>query len=131
AVAAQVVILDRRVAADLDPRLGSPPPDRLERSPAVLINVNYPLGLGAYNVLREVAESVGTLRGVYVLGKAATLNGSIGDIMIPNVVYEEHSENTYWLDNCFSFNSVARFLLSGPALYNRPTTSARRHFLPH
>src|SRR2546429_7828443 len=38
-VAAQVIILDRLVAADLDPRLGSPPPDRLERSPAVLINV--------------------------------------------------------------------------------------------
>ena len=39
-VAAHVIILDRLVAADLDPRLGSPPPDRLERSPAVLINVN-------------------------------------------------------------------------------------------
>src|SRR5207245_3288984 len=55
-VAAQVIILDRLVAADLEPRLGSPPPDRLDGSPAVLITVNYPLGLGAYNVLREVAE---------------------------------------------------------------------------
>src|SRR6058998_1905887 len=94
-VAAQVIILDRLVASDLDARLGDPPADRLKRSPAVLINVNYPLGLGAYNVLREVAVSVGTLRGVYVLGKAATLNGSIGDIMIANVVFEEHSESTY------------------------------------
>src|SRR4030088_1308799 len=94
-VAAQVIVLDRLVAGDLDPRLGTPSVEGLKRSPAILINVNYPLGLGAYNVLREVAESVGTLRGVYVLGKAATLNGSIGDIMISNVVYEEHSENTY------------------------------------
>jgi len=128
-VAAQVIILDRLVAADLDPRLGSPPPDRLERSPAVLINVNYPLGLGAYNVLREVAESTGTLRGVYVLGKAATLNGSIGDIMISNVVYEEHSENTYWLDNCFSFNSVAPFLVYGAALDNQRAVTVRGTFL--
>ncbi|TME79330.1 MAG: hypothetical protein E6I47_11195 [Chloroflexi bacterium] len=128
-VAAQVIILDRLAAADLDPRLGSPPPDRLERSPAVLINVNYPLGLGAYNVLREVAESAGTLRGVYVLGKAATLNGSIGDIMIPNVVYEEHSENTYWLDNCFSFNSVAPFLVYGAALDNQRAVTVRGTFL--
>src|SRR6202521_4543214 len=124
-VAAQVIVLNRLVAGDLDPRWGTPPADRLKRSPAILINVNYPLGLGAYNVLREVAESVATLRGVYVLGKAATLNGSIGDIMISNVVYEEHSENTYWLDNCFSFNSVAPFLVYGSALDNQRAVTVR------
>jgi hypothetical protein len=128
-VAAQVIVLDRLHAGDLDPRLGNPPAERLKRSPAVLINVNYPLGLGAYNVLREVAVSVGTLRGVYVLGKAATLNGSIGDIMISNVVYEEHSENTYWLDNCFSFNSVAPFLVYGSALDNQRAVTVRGTFL--
>jgi hypothetical protein len=128
-VAAQVIVLDRLVASDLDPRLGTPAADRLKRSPAILINVNYPLGLGAYNVLREVAESIGTLRGVYVLGKAATLNGSIGDIMISNVVYEEHSENTYWLDNCFSFDSVAPFLVYGSALDNQRAVTVRGTFL--
>ncbi len=128
-VAAQVIILDRLVASDLDARLGDPPADRLKRSPAVLINVNYPLGLGAYNVLREVAVSVGTLRGVYVLGKAATLNGSIGDIMISNVVFEEHSENTYWLENCFSFDSVAPFLVYGSALDNQRAVTVRGTFL--
>jgi hypothetical protein len=128
-VAAQVIILDRLVASDLDARLGDPPADRLKRSPAVLINVNYPLGLGAYNVLREVAVSVGTLRGVYVLGKAATLNGSIGDVMISNVVFEEHSENTYWLENCFSFDSVAPFLVYGSALDNQRAVTVRGTFL--
>jgi hypothetical protein len=128
-VAAQVIIVDRLVAGDLDARLGNPSAERLERSPAVLINVNYPLGLGAYNVLREVAVSVGSLRGVYVLGKAATLNGSIGDIMIPNVVFEEHSENTYWLDNCFSFDSVAPFLVYGSALDNQRAVTVRGTFL--
>ena len=128
-VAAQVIVLDRLVAGDLDPRLGTPAADRLKRSPAILINVNYPLGLGAYNVLREVAESVATLRGVYVLGKAATLSASIGDIMIANVVYEEHSENTYWLDNCFSFNSVAPFLVYGSALDNQRAVTVRGTFL--
>ena len=128
-VAAQVIILDRLVAGDLDARLGNPAVDRLKRSPAVLINVNYPLGLGAYNVLRQVAVSVETLRGVYLLGKAATLNGSIGDVMISNVVYEEHSENTYWLDNCFSFNSVAPFLVYGSALDNQRAVTVRGTFL--
>ena len=128
-VAAQVIILDRLTAADLDPRLGNPPADRMQRSSAIVINVNYPLGLGAYNVLREIAVSVGTLRGVYLLGKAATLNGTIGDIMISNVVYEEHSENTYWLDNCFSFNSVAPFLVYGSALDNQRAVTVRGTFL--
>ncbi len=128
-VAAQVIILNRLTAGDLDPRLGSPSQERLQRSPAIVINVNYPLGLAAYNVLREVAVSVGVLRGVYLLGKAATLNGTIGDIMISNVVYEEHSENTYWLDNCFSFNSVAPFLVYGSALDNQRAVTVRGTFL--
>src|SRR5947199_4405890 len=69
-VAAQAIILGRLVASDLDARLGDPPDDRLKRNPAVFINVNYPLGLGAYNVLREVPVSVATLCGAYVLGKS-------------------------------------------------------------
>ncbi len=128
-LAAQVIILDRLHAGDLDPRLGNPSEEKLKRSPAVVININYPLGLGAYNVLREVEQSVETLRGVYVLGKAATLNASIGDVMISNVVYDEHSENTYWLDNCFSFPSVAPFLVYGSALDNQRAVTVRGTFL--
>ena len=128
-LAAQVIILDRLHAGDLDPRLGRPSEAQTKQSPAVVININYPLGLGAYNVLREVAQSVETLRGVYVLGKAATLNASIGDIMISNVVYDEHSENTYWLDNCFSFSSVAPFLVYGSALDNQRAVTVRGTFL--
>jgi hypothetical protein len=128
-LAAQVIMLDRLDASALDPRLGTPGADRLRQSPAVVININYPLGLAAYNVLREVAESVETLRGVYVLGKAATLNGSIGDVMIANVVYDEHSENTYWLDNCFSFSNVAPFLVYGSALDNQRAVTVKGTFL--
>src|SRR3989454_2184442 len=104
-----VLLPDPPGARDPPARPGRTPRPPLGHTPPRLLNVNYPLGLGAYNVLREVAVSVGTLRGVYVLGKAATLNGSIGDIMISNVVFEEHSENTYWLENRFIFGSVAPF----------------------
>jgi hypothetical protein len=128
-MAAQVIVLNRVRAGDMDPRLGTPASSRLKQSPAVLININYPLGLGAYNVLREVAESVDSLRGIYVLGKAATLNGSIGDVMISNVVYDEHSENTYWLDNCFSYPSVAPFIVYGSALDNQRAVTVKGTFL--
>jgi hypothetical protein len=128
-VAAQVMVLDRLDASALDPRLGHPQPGQLRASSAIILNINYPLGLASYNILRVVAESIDQLRGVYVLGKAATLNASIGDIMISNVVFDEHSENTYWLDNCFSFNSVAPFLVYGSALDNQRAVTVRGTFL--
>src|SRR5437764_1939087 len=40
-VAAQVIVLDRLVASDLDAPLGAPPADRLKRRPADLIHVKY------------------------------------------------------------------------------------------
>jgi len=128
-IAAQVIVLDRLDTGALDPRLGSPDAGRLRTNSAVVLNINYPLGLGAYNILRQVAESVDGLRGVYTLGKAATLNGSIGDILISNVVYDEHSQNTYWLDNCFSFSTVAPFLVYGSALDNQRAVTVRGTFL--
>ena len=48
----------------------------------MIVNTDYPLGLAAYNLLREVAVDSADLRGVYVLGKAATLNADVGDVMI-------------------------------------------------
>jgi hypothetical protein len=66
---------------------------------------------------------------VYVLGKAATLNADVGDVMIPNVVYNEHSGNTYWLDNCFSANDVQPNLVYGSALDNQRAVTVRGTFL--
>jgi len=61
-------------------------------SGGVIINIDYPLGMAAYRVLREVMENIVQVRGVYILGKAATLNGSIGDVMMSNVVLDERGE---------------------------------------
>jgi hypothetical protein len=69
------------------------------------------------------------LRGVYVLGKAATLNGRIGDVMISNVVYDEHSGNTYWLDNCFSYEHLAPYLVYGAALDNQKAVTVKGTYL--
>ncbi len=128
-VAAQVIALDRLEASALDERLGRPSERLLRASPAVIININYPLGMAAYNILVQVALSAESLRGMYLLGKAATLNGSIGDVMISNVVYDEHAQNTYWLDNCFDFNSIAPFLVYGSALDNQRAVTVKGTFL--
>ena len=62
----------------------------LRKSKALIVNVDYPLGFAAYHL--SVATSNIDLAGVYVMGKAASLNGRVGDVMIPNVVYDEHSQ---------------------------------------
>jgi hypothetical protein len=103
--------------------------ERLAESRGVIINIDYPLGMAAYRVLREVMENIVQVRGVYILGKAATLNGSIGDVMMSNVVLDEHSENTYWLDNCFTAGDVSRHLVFGAVLDNQKAVSTKGTFL--
>src|SRR5207302_6600942 len=72
-VGAQVIPLHRLSVTNLDDRLVPIDEARLSASQAVIVNIDYPLGLAAYNILREVAETAADLRGVYGLGKAATL----------------------------------------------------------
>ncbi|MGH7749050.1 MAG: DUF6909 family protein, partial [Candidatus Dormibacteria bacterium] len=128
-VAAQVIILDRLDTARLDPRLLPVDAEALRRSPAVVVNIDYPLGLAAYNILREIAETVGELRGVYALGKAATLNADVGDVMLSSVVHDEHSGNTFWLDNAFGVNDIAPFLRFGSGLDNQRAVTVKGTFL--
>jgi len=125
-VSAQVVALDRLDPTGLDPRLGGPDPAACE---GVVVNIEYPLGVAAYNVLREVAESTDRLRGVYVLGKAATLNAAVGDVLISSVIHDEHSGSTYWLDNAFSFDDLAPFLRFGSGLDNQRAVTVKSTFL--
>ena len=128
-VAAQVIPLDRLDPANFDPRLGPVDAAALRRSPAVIVNIDYPLGLAAYNILREVGETSPELRGVYVLGKAATLNADVGDVMISSVVHDEHSGCTYWLDNAFTVADISPYLRFGSGLDNQRAVSVLGTFL--
>ncbi|HZQ37715.1 MAG TPA: hypothetical protein VFD32_17410 [Dehalococcoidia bacterium] len=128
-VAAQIIALDRLHPKDLDPRLGAVSAARLRASRAVIVNIDYPLGMAAYNIMRVVMERTDALRGIYVLGKAATLNAGVGDVMIPDVVHDEHSMNTYWLDNCFSYEDVGPYLVFGSALDHQRAVTVKGTFL--
>jgi hypothetical protein len=128
-VSCQVIALDRLDPQLLDSRLRAADAERLRASDALIVNVDYPLGLAAYNVLREIGESTESLRGVYVLGKAATLNADVGDVMISNVIHDEHSGSTYWLDNAFSFDDIQPFLIFGSGLDNQRAVTVKSTFL--
>jgi hypothetical protein len=128
-VPAQVIPLANLDPARLDPRLGTVDADVMARSEAVVVNTDYPLGLAAYNLLREVAIDSGDLRGVYVLGKAATLNADVGDVMISSVIHDEHSGTTYWLDNAFTVDDIAPDLMFGTGLDNQRAVTVKSTFL--
>jgi hypothetical protein len=128
-VPAQVIRLDALDPAGLDPRLGEVDAEALAASGAVIVNIDYPLGVAAYNILREIAVDRTALRGVYILGKAATLNADVGDVMISNVVHDEHSGSTYWLDNAFRVDDLAADLRFGTGLDNQRTVTVKSTFL--
>lgn len=128
-VGAQVLPLASLDPAKLDPRLGEVDHEALRRSGAVVVNIDYPLGLAAYNILREITEDRDALRGVYVLGKAATLNADVGDVMISSAIHDEHSGTTYWLDNAFAVDDIAPYLRFGSGLDNQRAVTVRSTFL--
>ena len=128
-VPAQIIPLAKLRPERMDPRLGDVDADALAAADGVIVNIDYPLGVAAYNILREVAVDNAMLRGVYVLGKAATLNADVGDVMLSTVVHDEHSGSTYWLDNAFSVDDLAPDLRFGSGLDNQRAVTVKSTFL--
>jgi hypothetical protein len=128
-VEVQFVELSQLCPERLDPRLRSSDIHLLKESDALIINIDFPLGMAAYLVLSEVARNIAAIRGVYIMGKAATLNGRIGDVMIPSMIYDEQSLNTFLFDNCFSADDIAPFLVYGTVMDNQKAISAMGTFL--
>lgn len=113
----------------LDSRLGGEEVAALSKSDAVIVNIDYPLGMAAYIILAQIASRAGNLQGVYISGKAATLNGVVGDVMIPSVIHDEHSQNTFIFQNCFDAGDITEDLVYGTVLDNQKAVSVRGTFL--
>ena len=129
-VEAQIVDINCLSPKELDPRLGLDfKKEKIAESDALILNIDYPLGLAAYDILAEVSARVGSILGVYVMGKAATLNGIVGDVMISKVVHDEHSRNTYLFANCFSAADVSPNLVFGTVLDNQKAVTVQGTFL--
>ena len=126
----QVIELGKLEARWFDPRLGRADDlAPLRHSNAIIVNIDYPLGMASYELLSRISQGVGRLDGVYVMGKAATLNGRIGDMMIPNVLHDEHSQNTYLFRNCFTARHVRAYMQHGNVLDNQKAVTVRGTFL--
>jgi hypothetical protein len=128
-VDAQIARLSELDPLLLDPRLQIPGIDRLRSSDAVIVNIDYPLGMAAYHLLSRLGQGVGEVRGIYVMGKAATLNGRVGDVMLSGSVYDEHSKNTFLFRNAFTARDVAPYLRHGSVFDNQKAVTVRSAFL--
>lgn len=114
--------LDARVRDGLEIEL-------LRHSDALILNIDYPLGMAAFDILTRISEGTDRILGIYVMGKAATFNGRIGDVMLVNVIHDEHSENTYMFDNCFRARQITPYLCYGMLLDFQKAVTTRGTFL--
>ncbi len=131
-IEAQVIELSKLAPDCMDTRLFCPDVGDMERlrdSDALIVNIDYPLGMAAYHVLAKISQYIPQMQGIYVIGKAATLNARVGDVMIANVVYDEHSQNSYLFGNCFGAADLIPYLTTSSVLDNQKVVSARGTFL--
>lgn len=128
-VDAQIIELSKIDPARIDPRLVVPGIEALAKSDALILNIDYPLGMAAYHLLSRLGQGVGEVRGIYVMGKAATLNGRVGDVALSGNVHDEHSKNTYLFENCFVAKDVGPYLLYGSVFDNQSALTVRSAFL--
>ncbi len=128
-VDAQIIELSKIDPARIDPRLLVPGIEELVKSDALIVNIDYPLGMAAYHLLSRLGQGVGELRGIYVMGKAATLNGRVGDVALSGAVHDEHSKNTYMFENCFVAKDVSPYLMHGSVFDNQSALTVRSAFL--
>ncbi len=70
---------------------------------AVILNMDYAFGEEGFYLFNELCETFGPrLRGVYIMGKAGTLVGERGDIMLPSFFVKQGTGDVYDLGNCLN-----------------------------
>jgi len=96
----------------------------LANSEAHILNIDYPLGSGAYMVLSTILRNVNNPQGVYILGKASFLKGNLGDIGLPKQIFDTYTNNTYQLENAFTKEYFKEFK-TGSVVDNQMVVSTK------
>ena len=124
----QVIKVSQLVKSHLMTKLCMKNFKKLEKSDAYITNIDYPLGNGAYIILSTILENTYRIKGIYVLGKASLLNGKLGDISLPNAVFDIHSKNEFIFKNAISKHYFPNFK-TGNILTNHRSISVKGTFL--
>lgn len=124
---AQVIAVKDIANSSLSDKLGLDL-SKIKESNALILNIDYPLGAGAYRVLSTTLQNVNLIKGIYILGKASFLHANLGDIALPNNVYDTYGENTYIFTNAFTKHYFDGFK-AGSILNNQKVVSSKGTFL--
>ena len=111
-------------SSSIDPNLKVANPKKMLDSKALIVNVEYPLGRAGYYLLSEVMENLSKIVGVYVIGKAAILSGSVGDVQIPSMVFDEATGESFFFNNVFNSGFLPKDF-SKEILRNQKSVSVR------
>lgn len=125
----QIIDLSRIQSDCIDTRLDRNRLSILKRSQALVLNIDYPLGFSAYHIMSQIAQEAKELRGVYIMGKSASMLGRVGDIMIPSEISDEHTKNRYIFKNCFSVRNLVGYLRDVAVFDDQRSVSVRGTFL--
>lgn len=116
-------------AERMDPRLHLDGLEMLGKSRALILNIDYPLGMAAYYLLSQISSSLRNIEGIYIMGKAASMQGRLGDVMIPTEVYDMHSKNIFAFQNCFSMRDVADLMMDAAVFDCQKAITVKGTFL--
>lgn len=128
-IPAQIVEIGRLIPDRLDPRLRPPALEALKASPALILNVDYPLGFTAYHLLKQAALTLPNLQGLFVLGKAAAMIGRLGDLLLPAQVMDIHSRCRFHFRNCFTARHIIPYLTESAVFDDQRGLTVRGTFL--
>ncbi len=91
-------------------------------SSACIINIDYAFGEEGFFLFNELCETFGERLGsAFIIGKAGTLSGSRGDVMLPSYFVKQGTGDVYGFENCLSADDFPhdfpfRVLSGGPML---------------
>jgi len=94
---AQAIDLERLDRKFIDPRIKK---IVKKNKNAAILNIDYPFGDEAYYACKHLLAILGEkVKGIYIMGKAGALVGDVGDIVIPDEVYDETSNLNFNINN--------------------------------
>lgn len=125
----QVIDLSQIRSDTIDTRLERRNLELLKKSRALILNIDYPLGLSAYYIMSQIVRGAHDLRGVYIMGKSAAMIGRLGDIMIPSEIRDNHTHNRYLFANCFSVRDLVGYLRNIAVFDDQRSMTVRGTFL--
>jgi len=73
------------------------------RTDGILLNMDYAFGEEGFFLFNELLEILGArVRGIYIMGKAGSLVGDRGDVMLPTFFVKLGSGDVYDVHNCMT-----------------------------